>query len=337
MNPNKKISLAIAGTTKNTLQVSKALISSPDFSISLIITPAPKKIGRKQVLTPNPMDVFADENKINKILIDKKIDENLKNKIIEHKNIDILLVVDFGYYIPKWLLNWPKIAPLNIHPSALPNWRGSSPGQFSLLFGDKKSAVTLMIINEVLDQGDILHQDSFDVGEEWTQAKYYQHSFDLICKKLPSLISDFVEGKIDRIKQPELSPLPIARQLSKNDSFVNWDVLNLALNTNFQDFDLHNDYEFYNKINNGVKNGSILESIFQNTSQDRWPYFIFNACRAFSPWPGLWTYLPTENGQKRMKILECEITESDKDNKSKKLMLKTVQVEGKNPSSWKNQ
>jgi methionyl-tRNA formyltransferase len=68
-----------------------------------------------------------------------------------------LLVVDFGYLIPTWLLQLPAIAPLNIHPSELPKWRGSSPGQFALLFKNlgretTQTAVTLMVMNEGLDQ-----------------------------------------------------------------------------------------------------------------------------------------------------------------------------------------
>jgi len=312
-NNNKTYSIAIAGTTSRTVQVAQTLLNHPDFTIPYIITPQPKHIGRKKTITQNPLHFFAKKNNIPVVLIDKKLDNDVKKMIGQISfadkqsndqtvnQPDFLMVVDFGYLIPQWLLKISKIAPLNIHPSALPRWRGSSPGQFVLLHGETKSAVTLMVMDDKLDQGPIIHQEFFDVDPDWTQTEYYQHSFDLICGVLATKIQDFaqkiLEGECIETAaqvQPLLSPTPVAGRLTKSNGFVKWKDLQAAMNSN----------------------KTFATKIEQMT-------------RAFNPWPGVWTLVSTAKGEKRMKILRCNIEES-----SHKLILDVVQIEGKSVGKW---
>ena len=189
------------------------------------------------------------------------------------KKPDILIVVDFGFLIPSWLLDLPKIAPLNIHPSLLPRWRGSTPGPSVLLHGDKKSAVTLMIMNEKMDEGPILSQIPFTVDPTWTQTEYYQTSFDLICEKLGDHIEQFLQKKIIPSIQPTKSPTPTALKLTKEKAFISW-----------------------NEIKNAMQNGEKATEIER-------------ASRAFYPWPKLWTKVITNKGKKRFIIHSCFIDE----------------------------
>ncbi len=294
-------SVIVAGSTHRTTQCAAALLVDGRFKLTLIITPEPKPVGRAQTITKNPLHQFADEHKIPIMLINKKVDQEIKNKIDSYcttinSKPDFLLVVDFGYLVPAWLLQLPQIAPLNIHPSALPKWRGSSPGQFVLLNGETKSAVTLMVMNNQLDQGPIIYQKSFSVGPNWTQTEYYQHSFDLVCPELPQKMIDLAKNKIKPVSQPLLSPTPIAKRLTKEDSFVDWTVLTQVMNH-------HSDFDS-NKIQE-----------------------LERATRAYSPWPGLWTLVPTAKGLKRMKILKSHVEQN-------RLFLDLVQIEGLQPTPW---
>lgn len=320
------ISIAIAGSTSRTTSVAQVLLDNPSFEILYVLTPAPKKIGRKQILTHNPVDGFSLENNIDKILIEENINKSIQKEIFEQKKPDILLVVDFGYFVPQWLLDWPIIAPINIHPSELPRWRGSSPGQFSLLFGDAKSAVSVIIMNDKLDQGPIIHQEFFDMGENWTQSEYYSHSFDLISPKLPQILLDFTQKKLTPNPQSPTTPTPIARQLKKQDSFVNWTTLQDILKTNNKKPSSFSQ-EILEIISREIKTKPVLETILKNTPLENQPSITCSASRAFFPWPGLWTIIPTQKGEKRMKILSCTL-------KNNKLELTQVQIEGKNATKW---
>lgn len=287
--------IAIAGSTQRTAQVARTLSNDPRFSVALIVTPQPREVGRKKVLTNNPLHQFAESDDIPTVLVDKKLDVEVREKIESHFQktpFDFLLVVDFGFLVPKWLLELPKIAPLNIHPSLLPRWRGASPGQYVLLHGETESAVTLMIMNERMDEGPILAQLPFAVKPTWTQTEYYQHAFDLICEQLGDLIEQFAQGKITPQTQPAESPTVTADRLSKEVSFRDWAV--------------------------------IQEALIAGTRAVK----LERACRAYSPWPKLWTLIPTAQGEKRLIIHRCSIDENGK------LFLDEVQLEGKTKTSW---
>lgn len=307
-----KLSIAIAGTTHRTKQVAENL--QKNFNIPWILTPSPRKIGRKQVLTKNPLHEFAQDNKIKTILIDKSINSADQEKIEKLPKPDFLLVVDFGFLVPKWLLELPKQHPLNIHPSLLPEWRGSSPAQFALMSGQKQSAVTIMIMNEKLDQGPILEQVIFDIKPNWTQNEYYQHSFDLASAVLDKVIKDLTNGELKPQPQSEPSPTPTAKRLSKEDSFIEWSLLENAM-------------ESTNKTNSEAKFGPL--------NLPATPENISNACRGFYPWPKLWTFAPdsSKKTNKRMIIHSCHVEKTTKST-AKKLVLDKTQLEGQKPKKY---
>lgn len=316
--------IALAGSSKYTVMMAKALQADNRFRIVYTISPIPKLIGRKQVLTKNPLQAWAEANQITNFAVEKKIDVNLQQQLSNSGEIDFLLVVDFGYLIPSWLLKLPKIAPLNVHPSLLPKWRGSSPGQFALLFKNlagetEQTAVTLMIMNEGLDQGPIITQLPFEIEENWTQNEYYDHAFKLIAEKLADLIDNLAQGKIISQDQPTESPTITAKRLTKEDSFVAWSDLQKLMQAGLEKVRLSE---------TSTANSSLLSSLLANEKickdKKEQIQLIINASKAFNLWPNVWTEIETNHGQKRMKIFSCHINDQQ-------LILDRVQIEGKNP------
>ncbi len=322
----KKYSIAITGTTHRTRQCAQVLLESNLFDISWVLTPVPKPIGRKQTITPNTMDDFASDNGIITVWVDTKITEETQFELSRLEKPDFLLVVDFGYIIPEWLLNLPKIAPLNIHPSQLPKWRGSSPGQFSILFNDTKSAVTLMVMNKKLDQGPIIHQDLFSIDKNWNQEEYYIHAFNLMCDGLDTKISQFAQNPSIATQQPEQSPTPTARMIKKDQTFVPWELIQMVTTEKSTKNTNSKNSEEYEKILQKFPDLSQLlqQAILHNKSI---ALTLERASKAFSPWPQLWTLIPTEKGEKRMKLLDLE-------SHSDSLEITKVHIEGKNPTLW---
>ena len=310
MTVNQKISLAIIGSTHRTVTCAQVLIDHPQFDISWVLTPAPRPVGREQIITPNPVHQFAQLRQIPIIQVRMTIDQQILEQIKLFPPVDLILVVDFGYILPEWLLKIPEIAPLNIHPSELPRWRGSSPGQFVLLFGDTKSAVTLMKINEKVDQGEIVNQIPFVVDQTWTQNEYYQHSFELISAQLAQMIISFCQNPAQTQSQPSASATPIANRISKQDAFLEWSVIQAAMS---------------GKMINQKVSSHLLNLAYQH--HRFWTETIEHATRAFAPWPNLWTLVNTAKGPKRMKILESTISQQ-------KLVLIQVQIEGQQPASF---
>ncbi|MCL2109975.1 hypothetical protein FWH30_00050 [Microgenomates group bacterium] len=308
-----KYTVIIAGSSHNSLAATQSLLNNPHFAVVSILTPAPKPAGKKQLLINNPLHQFALENNIPLWLITNRL-KDLQETILTTSPPDFLFVVDFGYFIPSWLLNWPKIAPLNLHPSALPKYRGASPGQFVILHDERESALTLMKLNSQLDQGDIIYQHFFSVNECWRAADYYQHAFN---KNNLSLINqailDFAAQKITSQPQPTATPTPLARELTKNDGFIPLDILFAALDPSQSFSQIFPSFDSQQSLPSNPPSSLISAS----------PRAIDRAVHAFYPFPIVWTLIPTSQGPKRVKLLNSAISSSNK------LLLTQVQLEGK--------
>ncbi|MFA6415991.1 MAG: methionyl-tRNA formyltransferase [Candidatus Paceibacterota bacterium] len=131
---------------------------------TLIITTPDKPKGRKLIITPPPVKIWAQENKIDFIQPDslKFVSEKLKAK-----NYDLFLVASYGKIISQTILDLPAHGTLNIHPSLLPRYRGSTPIESAILNGDKEAGVTIMLLDKEMDHGPIIAQEKIDLtGEE---------------------------------------------------------------------------------------------------------------------------------------------------------------------------
>ncbi len=326
MTTTQPLTVAIAGSTNHTLQVVKTLANTSRFQISWVLTPKPKKVGRQQKLQTNPIHNWAQQNHISTILVDKKIDAIIQQKVKQVNSktnkVDLLLVIDFGYIIPKWLLRWPSINTVNLHPSLLPRWRGSSPGQFVILNQEKKSAITLMELEEKLDTGAIIKQLPFTVKENWASQDYYQFSFKLASQHLPQWLWQYAQKKIQPQPQPDQSPTRIARRLSKDDAYLPWEIIKAAQSG------LNKLPPPITKLDWPKK--SVLKDKILQQSASSWPQLIKQASLAFQPWPVLWTKIQTKKGKRRMQILACQIQNKPQPH----LILDQVKIAGQKQAQW---
>jgi methionyl-tRNA formyltransferase len=161
-------------TNKNT-NMKIVFLGSSEFSVhvleelklhkilpELIVTTPDKTKGRKLILTPTPVKLWAKENKIEVIEPvslnpSTSSGQEIISKLISN-NYDLFLVASYGKIIPREIFEIPKHKTLNIHPSLLPKYRGASPIQSQILADEKEVGVTIMQINEKMDEGGIVAQ-----------------------------------------------------------------------------------------------------------------------------------------------------------------------------------
>lgn len=319
-----RISVGLAGSSERALLCAQVLSKNDNFDLLWLITPCAKPVGRERKITPNPVQTWAESVGLSTLLVDGGLDLNLQTKLqsIQPKQPDFLLVVDFGYLVPVWLLTWPKLLPLNIHPSALPRWRGSSPGQFALLFADRKSAVSLIIMDKQFDSGQILAQIPFSIKTDWTQTEYYQTAFRLIADQLPELLIGVFAGKIKGKPQFRGPSAPLARKLLKNDAFIPWTIVEAAMTKTPPSaqklVELKRDLT------------PLLRVAFDHQPDTNHPLaeLVERAIRAFQPWPQVWTFLPAAKKKVRAKLLKAKL------GKEGELILEKIQRDGQMPKNW---
>lgn len=122
---------------------------------SLVVTAPDKPKGRKLLLTPPPVKIWAQENNV-PLLQPEVLDDVFSSKLTS-AGYQLFLVASYGKILPRHILDIPKRGTLNVHPSLLPKLRGASPIQATIL-RDEKPGVTIMLVDEHMDHGPIVAQ-----------------------------------------------------------------------------------------------------------------------------------------------------------------------------------
>lgn len=136
---------------------------------SLIVTSPDKPQGRKMLVTPPLVKVWAIKNNIPYIQPEKlnaEFIEKLKPSCLEPNCL--FVVVAYGKIIPKEILEIPKLGSINIHYSLLPKYRGASPVESAILNGDTHTGITIQQMEFKMDSGPILAQEKVEIFPEET-------------------------------------------------------------------------------------------------------------------------------------------------------------------------
>jgi methionyl-tRNA formyltransferase len=150
------------GTPHYAKEILQTLIDDDKVEVPLVITQPDRKAGRKGELKAPEVKVLAIEHGIKTLQPERLFDEGIYEAIVEEKP-DYIVVAAFGQLLPKSILD---IAPcINLHASLLPQYRGASPVQQSLLNGDKFTGITAMLMEEGLDSGPILGYRYFKIPQ----------------------------------------------------------------------------------------------------------------------------------------------------------------------------
>lgn len=184
----------------------------------LVISSPDKPVGRKQILTPPPVKVVT-----RKYGIPFEQPEIIKNLKLKIKNLkpDLVILAAYGQIIPKDILDIPKFGFLNVHPSLLPKYRGSSPIQFTVLNGEKKSGVTIILMDEKIDHGPIISQKSLEIKEQETSETLHDKLAQLGARLLLETIPKWVKGLIKPEEQDDVQAT-FTRILLKEDGKIDW-------------------------------------------------------------------------------------------------------------------
>jgi methionyl-tRNA formyltransferase len=179
----------------------------------LVLTETDKPVGRKQVITSPSVKVLAKNYGINVIQ-----PEAIKDSEIEIKKInpDLIIVAAYGQIISKEIIGIPKYGCLNVHPSLLPKYRGSSPIQNAILNGDRETGVTIMLLDEKMDHGAIVSQDRAEIKRDETYEKLHKRLAELGSSLLTKTIPDWTAGRIKTIIQDEKNAT-YTKQLKRED------------------------------------------------------------------------------------------------------------------------
>lgn len=204
-------------------------------NISAVFTKQDMPRGRKMIMTPPEVKVFAESRGLTVYQPSTLRDEGVI-ELIKGLSPDAIVVVAYGKLLPKEVLDIPPYGCINLHGSLLPRFRGAAPIQWTVLSGDKIGGATTMYMNEGLDTGDMILKYETEVGEDETSEELFDRlavsGADLLSQTLDLL----AEGKASRTPQSE-ADATYAPMLDKSMCLIDWtkscdDVHNLVRGLN---------------------------------------------------------------------------------------------------------
>lgn len=241
MTDKKDLNFIFFGTpdvASETLEILK----NNGYIPSLIVTAIDKPQGRKMVLTPPPVKIWAIENGVPYVQPEKiggersDLFEFLKSDLKEP--IDLFLVVAYGKIMPGNLIKIPRLGSINIHYSLLPKYRGASPVESAILAGETETGVSIQQMEYKMDAGPILAEEKVtilpDETTEELRSRLIKVGGELLIKVLPEILENKIIPKVQNEEETTF-----CKKIKKEDGLI--DLEKESPET------LYNKYRAYNK------------------------------------------------------------------------------------------
>ena len=193
------------------------------YNIVGVVTQPDKEVGRKKELKCSPVKEIALKYNLPCLTPNK-----IRNEFEDVLKLDPELIITsaYGQFIPNEILDYPKYKCINTHGSLLPKYRGGAPIQRAIINGEEKTGISIMYMNEKMDDGDILMQESIDIDIHDTSTTLFSKLSDLGLKMLREFLPKLFVGDINPISQ-DRSLVTIASNLDKEIEHISFndDVL----------------------------------------------------------------------------------------------------------------
>ena len=211
----KKTPIIFFGT-EDFSAVSLQKLIDEGFKIAGIITKPDSRKGRGQKFQAPKVKQTGEKFNI-PVLQPQKMSEitDFVKKIEKPAGV----LVSFGRIIPQEIIDLFTPAIVNVHPSLLPKYRGSSPIESAILNGDEKTGVSLMKLSKEMDAGDVYSQEEIELSKTETASDLYKTcgeiGAEMLVRDLPKIISGEIKGQKQDDSQAEYCQL-----LKKSDALL---------------------------------------------------------------------------------------------------------------------
>lgn len=204
------------GTPDYAEKILARLIEEKEIEVVAVYTQPDKPVGRKKIMTPPVVKVLAEQNSIKVYQPNRLRDEEVVEELLKIE-CDYIVVAAYGQILPREVLDHAPC--INLHASILPQYRGASPIQQTLLNDDARTGVTAMLMEEGLDTGDILKIVKMDVDADMM----VEPLFDALTNIAVDLTVDVLENfhSYNPMKQDE-SLATHCKKITKKDGEVDF-------------------------------------------------------------------------------------------------------------------
>lgn len=217
----KKLRVIFMGTPDFAVPALKALHQA-GHDIVAVYTKAPRPKGRGQELQKSAVHDCAEALGLPVLHpLSFKKDQDAVEEFKSFKS-DIAVVAAYGLILPREVLEAPLYGCINIHGSLLPRWRGASPIQHAVWYGDEQTGVTIMQMSVGLDDGDMIAKRAVLIMPATTTTSLYHDLAIIGADMVVDVLAQISSGaEIKKIPQ-DPSLVTYARLLKKDDGIIDW-------------------------------------------------------------------------------------------------------------------
>ncbi|MBP9855768.1 MAG: methionyl-tRNA formyltransferase [Candidatus Pacebacteria bacterium] len=195
------------GTDDFAVKILEELKKSNLLPIAVVTVPDQPQ-GRHLTLTPPPVKVWAEENKITCLQPEKLKDFTLPA-------CEVAIVASYGKIIPEAVLSQPTRGFVNIHPSLLPKYRGATPLQSAILSNDTETGVTLMEVDAEMDHGNIIAEESLPLTNQ-TFLELRDQTAEIGAKLILTKLPLWLSGELKSVPQDH-NAATFTKKIEKQD------------------------------------------------------------------------------------------------------------------------
>ena len=204
-----------------------ALHQDPRFEVVGVVTQEDKPVGRGLKLTPNVIKQTALELGFQEQQIQTPRKINLETSIegknfydrLQAKSPDFLVVIAYGKLMPVSLLELPTFAPINVHGSLLPQYRGASPLQSVFLDQQTQTGITIMHMDAGMDTGAIVDRLAFKLPFDRTVKTLIEKIQQTWPQFLNDTLRSYAKGSLHATPQDE-SQSTTCQKITKHDGEI---------------------------------------------------------------------------------------------------------------------
>lgn len=205
------------GTPDYAQKILQRLIETDDINVVAVYTQPDKPVGRKKILTPPLVKMTALQHNIPVYQPNKLRDEKIMQELLKIP-CDFIVVAAYGQILPRDILDYAPC--INLHASILPQYRGASPIQQTLLHGDKITGVTAMLMEEGLDTGEILRIETIAVDDDIMVKELFEQLTEIATSLTIDVLHNF--NVYTPKKQNEAEAMN-CKKITKADGEVSFD------------------------------------------------------------------------------------------------------------------
>ena len=213
MKSKEDLGIVFMGTPEFAETILLKLIEE-NYSIKGVVTAPDRPAGRGRKLQQSAVKKCAVSNQLPVLQPTSLKDESFLNEL-ESLNADLFIVVAFRM-LPKNVWQMPQLGTFNLHGSLLPAYRGAAPINWAIINGEKETGVTTFFIDEKIDTGEIILQDSMPIQENETAGELHDRMMHLGAKTVVKTIELIRKGNVQTQPQPDRNSKP-APKIFKSD------------------------------------------------------------------------------------------------------------------------